>query len=40
AIVRRRIEEVGGEAWLAPQRAGEGARFELVVPLRTQAARA
>jgi signal transduction histidine kinase len=36
AIVRKRIEEVGGHARLAPQRRGEGARFELTVPLRTQ----
>ncbi|MBC7929349.1 MAG: hypothetical protein H7Z38_02180, partial [Rubrivivax sp.] len=34
AIVRKRIEEVGGEARLAPQRVGEGARFELFVPIR------
>jgi len=34
AIVRKRIEEVGGEARLAPQRSGEGARFELTVPTR------
>jgi signal transduction histidine kinase len=34
AIVRKRIEEVGGEARLAPQRNGEGARFELIMPLR------
>ncbi|MCA1634734.1 MAG: hypothetical protein LC802_13840 [Acidobacteria bacterium] len=40
AIVRKRIEEVGGEARLTPQRAGEGARFELIVPLCTKAARA
>jgi signal transduction histidine kinase len=33
AIVRKRIEEAGGEARLAPQRAGEGARFELTLPL-------
>ena len=32
AIVRRRAEEAGGEARLAPQRAGEGARFELLLP--------
>ncbi|HEU4596572.1 MAG TPA: ATP-binding protein, partial [Pyrinomonadaceae bacterium] len=37
AIVRKRIEEVGGSARLAPQRRGEGARFELVVPLRARA---
>jgi signal transduction histidine kinase len=34
AIVRKRIEEAGGEARLAPGRSGEGARFELTVPLR------
>jgi signal transduction histidine kinase len=34
AIVRKRIEEVGGRARLAPTRAGEGARFELTLPLR------
>jgi signal transduction histidine kinase len=33
AIVRKRIEEAGGEARLAPQRAGEGARFVLTLPL-------
>ncbi|HVF43008.1 MAG TPA: ATP-binding protein [Pyrinomonadaceae bacterium] len=33
AIVRKRIEEAGGEARLAPQRPGEGARFELTIPL-------
>lgn len=32
AIVRRRAEEAGGEARLAPQRPGEGARFELLLP--------
>ena len=36
AIVRKRIEEVGGRARLAPQRQGEGARFELIVPLSTR----
>src|SRR2546423_4031012 len=36
AIVRKRIQEVGGEARLAPSRAGEGACFELIVPLRLQ----
>ncbi len=36
AIVRKRIEEVGGHARLAPRRKGEGARFELMVPVRTQ----
>jgi signal transduction histidine kinase len=34
AIVRKRIEEVGGQARLASSRPGEGARFELVLPLR------
>ena len=34
AIVRKRIEEVGGHARLAPSRPGEGARFELTLPLR------
>jgi signal transduction histidine kinase len=33
AIVRKRIEEAGGHARLAPQRPGEGARFELSIPL-------
>jgi len=33
AIVRKRIEEAGGEVRLAPQRPGEGARFELTLPL-------
>jgi signal transduction histidine kinase len=36
AIVRKRIEEAGGEARLAPARSGEGARFELTVPLRKE----
>jgi signal transduction histidine kinase len=35
AIVRKRIEEVGGQARLAPSRPGEGARFELTLPLKT-----
>lgn len=34
AIVRKRIEEAGGEARLATQRPGEGARFELTLPLQ------
>lgn len=34
AIVRKRVEDVGGTAQLAPRREGEGARFELSVPLR------
>jgi signal transduction histidine kinase len=33
AIVRKRIGEVGGTTRLAPQRSGEGARFEIEVPL-------
>ncbi|HVF66759.1 MAG TPA: ATP-binding protein [Pyrinomonadaceae bacterium] len=36
AIVRKRIEEAGGEARLAPQRPGEGARFELTIPIQVQ----
>ena len=36
AIVRKRIEEVGGQARLAPSRPGEGARFELSLPLRKE----
>jgi len=32
AIVRKRMEEAGGSAQLAPARAGEGARFELRLP--------
>ncbi|MDQ3919249.1 MAG: ATP-binding protein [Acidobacteriota bacterium] len=36
AIVRKRIEDVGGQARLAPSEAGEGACFELTVPLRGQ----
>jgi signal transduction histidine kinase len=34
AIVRKRIEEIGGSATLAPKRDGQGARFELDIPLR------
>ncbi|MDQ3684987.1 MAG: ATP-binding protein [Acidobacteriota bacterium] len=34
AIVRRRIEDVGGTVHLAPSRPGEGARFELHIPLK------
>jgi signal transduction histidine kinase len=34
AIVRKRIEEVGGQARLLPSRTGEGARFELTLPLK------
>jgi signal transduction histidine kinase len=33
AIVRRRVEDAGGAARLAPRRAGEGARFEIRLPL-------
>ena len=33
AIVRKRMEEAGGTARLAATRAGEGARFELSVPV-------
>jgi signal transduction histidine kinase len=33
AIVRKRIEEVGGKVRLAASRSGEGARFELTIPL-------
>ncbi|HEX8558466.1 MAG TPA: ATP-binding protein [Pyrinomonadaceae bacterium] len=36
AIVRKRVEEVGGLARLAPSRPGEGARFELTLPLRKE----
>lgn len=36
AIVRKRIEEAGGQARLAPQRPGEGARFELTLPIQVQ----
>jgi signal transduction histidine kinase len=35
AIVRKRIEEVGGTTHLAPARDGEGARFEINIPLAT-----
>jgi signal transduction histidine kinase len=34
AIVRKRVEEVGGSARLAPSKPGEGARFELTMPLK------
>jgi signal transduction histidine kinase len=34
AIVRKRIEEVGGQARLVTSRPGEGARFELTLPLK------
>ncbi|MDX6692717.1 MAG: hypothetical protein QOF02_320 [Blastocatellia bacterium] len=33
SILKKRIEEVGGKAVLAPQRENEGARFELRVPI-------
>jgi signal transduction histidine kinase len=33
SILKKRIEEVGGKAILAPQRNNEGARFELRVPV-------
>jgi len=36
AIVRKRVEDVGGEARLVASKSGEGARFELTVPLREQ----
>ena len=39
AIVRKRIEEVGGSARLAPAAPGEGARFELTLPLRAVGSR-
>jgi signal transduction histidine kinase len=34
AIVRKRMEEVGGRATLVPQREAEGARFHLRVPVK------
>jgi len=39
AIVRKRIEEAGGEVRLAPQRPGEGARFELTLPIQVQSSK-
>jgi signal transduction histidine kinase len=36
AIVRRRMEEAGGSASLAPSRNGEGARFELRLPIQNR----
>ncbi|HEV2861852.1 MAG TPA: ATP-binding protein [Pyrinomonadaceae bacterium] len=33
AIVRKRVEEAGGAAELLPQQSGEGARFELRLPV-------
>ena len=35
AIVRKRIEEAGGMTRLAPGRDGEGARFEIILPLNS-----
>jgi signal transduction histidine kinase len=35
AIVRKRMEEAGGRASLSPQRKGEGARFQLRLPVKT-----
>ena len=35
AIVRKRIEEVGGTTRLAPGREGEGARFEIILPINS-----
>ncbi|HVS80147.1 MAG TPA: ATP-binding protein [Pyrinomonadaceae bacterium] len=37
AIVRKRMEEAGGSARLAPSRNGKGARFELRLPLTSRA---
>jgi signal transduction histidine kinase len=37
AIVRKRMQEAGGTARLVPGANGAGARFELRVPLRTEA---
>jgi signal transduction histidine kinase len=34
AIVSKRMEEVGGRATLLPRREGEGARFQLRLPLK------
>jgi signal transduction histidine kinase len=34
AIVRKRMEEAGGSATLAPREHGKGARFELRLPVR------
>jgi signal transduction histidine kinase len=36
AIVRKRMQEAGGSAKLAASRNGEGARFELRVPLQNR----
>jgi signal transduction histidine kinase len=37
AIVRKRMEEAGGSARLAPSQNGEGARFEVRLPVNEQA---
>ena len=37
AIVRKRMEEAGGTARLAPSRNGKGARFELRLPVTSLA---
>lgn len=37
AIVRKRMEEAGGTARLAPSRNGQGARFELRLPIASRA---
>jgi signal transduction histidine kinase len=34
AIVRRRVEDVSGTVRIAPPRPGEGARFEVIIPLK------
>src|SRR6266849_4296180 len=36
AIVRKRMEEAGGTARLAPSRSGKGARFELRLPVQSR----
>jgi signal transduction histidine kinase len=36
AIVRKRMEEAGGAARLVPAQNGEGARFELRLPLQNR----
>jgi signal transduction histidine kinase len=36
AIVRKRIRETGGDARLAESKGGEGARFELTIPIRAR----
>jgi signal transduction histidine kinase len=40
AIVRKRMEEAGGRALLMPQREGEGARFQLRLPLKASSSMA